>query len=595
MKKIIDWLLLGAVFANCAIIVFIIVASISALACAGESYEAQNLDDVHAASCRVVCSNLGGRSGSIGTGTVVLVANGKYWILTNWHVVTGFKTFRLDFFRDGKIKSVTATLEKSWHNNKAPYDFAVLTVPEDKLIDYNPPVVPLAGSDVRPLLDRPIYSSGCSEGRWSLAWKGFIEDYYGNTAQFYPAPKSGQSGSAIVQRLEEGLRVTGVLTWRVGDEKATGEEQMRGGAIPISHFYAAASGKNSAGHKESVPPGATWCTVTEDKKKNEDIRPESKTQLQKPRVWPVLTADAYFDKPACDYSDLILFMFTRPDCAPCEVAKISVKKLIKEGYPIEIIDSSTESGKKNVTNCNITSFPSFLLCRDNGKEYTGLEQWSGSLDVEQRIRSVFTKHGKRPTSDNKEELTGTAAAAARRRERRELNPQQTITPPSARSPDVGSENESGSGSGDVSPLINGSAPAPKQDSAPHKVGLIPRREEPKPNDIPAGLIDKITTPLTSKLDKLVEGLEKKANEQLDGLTAELSGKAEQIARDKIDDITPSILDQTRSFLWSVVWRAALLITVCWYGYYLFIRVMFWLWCGVKKVTSKLPKIIIEQK
>ena len=228
--------------------------------------QAQTLDDVHAASCRVVCSQTGKREGSIGTGTVVKLAAGKYWIITNWHVVSGFNQFRLDFFRDGKILSVPATLQKSWHNEKAPWDFAVLTVDESRLAEYNPPIVPLGSPSVKPLTDRPIFSSGCSEGRWSMAWKGAVENYYGNTAQFYPAPKSGQSGSAIVQEIDGQLQVTGILTWRVGDERSVGEEQMRGGAIPITNFYAAATGRRPTGNMESIPPNAAFCDFKQENK-----------------------------------------------------------------------------------------------------------------------------------------------------------------------------------------------------------------------------------------------------------------------------------------------------------------------------------------
>ena len=537
---------------------------------------AKNLDDVHAASCRVVCSRPGSRTGSIGTGTVVLAAEGKYWVLTNWHVVNGFNQFKLQFFRDGKILEVAATLEKSWHNEKSPWDFAVLTVPEEKLKKYNPPIVPLAGPDVKPLTDRPILSSGCSEGRWSLAWKGSIESYYGNTAHFYPAPKSGQSGSAIVQEIDGSLRVTGILTWRVGDERTVGEEQMRGGAIPICNFFDAASGRQRTNNGESIPPNAAWCTDTTPKKIDPAI-PGGNAPI---KVWPVQSATEYFNAPAASYSGLELFVFVGPGCKACEQVKPVIAKLIKEGYKITTIDAATPDGKKECAECKVTVYPTFILCRDAGSKYDGLERWAGSDSAEPRIRFVFAKHARRglpdaPKVTATEKLGPSPEEVARqKRKDRKINPPAESTQPD--SPTTGGAtggNTSGSGSGDVSPLLNqyGSGSEKKQSPNP-STGL--RRQQPDANaGSDSGLIGGVT-------DKLADRLQS----QIDKLTADVQSKIDA----SVDDLKQEATEKINTWLAKVFWTAVVLIVVVWY-------VIWWLFTGIRYTIKRLPTITIERR
>ncbi|MDD3588630.1 MAG: hypothetical protein PHQ75_15715, partial [Thermoguttaceae bacterium] len=504
-----------------------------------------------------------------------------------------------------------------WHNEKAPWDFAVLTVPQDKLAAYDPPVVPLAGPDVKPLTDRPIYSSGCSEGRWSLAWKGYIESYYGNTAQFYPAPKSGQSGSSIVQNVDGALRVTGVLTWRVGDERSAGEEQMRGGAIPIAHLYDAASGRQRTGTGGSVPPDASWCGES-------DKLPAIPGGNAPIKSWPVQSARAYFDSPAANYDDLCLFFFVGPGCSACDAAKPAIAKLAKEGYTIETIDASTPDGKQTCNECRVRVWPTYLLCRDTGSKYLALERWSGSDSVEQRVKSAFAKHARRgadktaltvlppppapkastPATQGNSSNSSNTDTIATDTARRKRTPRKIETPDDDTPTDAPpATDDTGGGSGDVSPLLGprtpGTAgPTPTPSTPNPQARSRPRRDDnsvPPPGaaDTETGLIDKIAAPLTQRLDKLIGSLEQEAKEKLDTLTTDLSAKAEHIAKEKIDEMKPGIMTTVNNFLWGVVWRAAILIVIVWYGFYWMVRAVGSCMSCAASVIKNLPRIKIE--
>ncbi|MDO5567117.1 MAG: serine protease [Planctomycetia bacterium] len=255
------WVLLGFLLG--------LVVSIHSCACVQAACEpVRNMEDIHAASCRIFALDHNGR-GAIGTGTICGLIDGKYYVLTNWHVVESHKTVVLQFFGEGRIVECRGNVVATWHNETQPYDFAIITIDQRQLTKYDPPFVPLAQRGTRPTTGGVILSSGCSEGRWSLAWKGSIESYYGQTAQFYPAPKGGQSGSAIVEKINGQYYITGILTWRVGDERQLSEEEMRGGAIPISKLYEAFDGKYKTGIPDSVPPNSVWCRIESESEETE--------------------------------------------------------------------------------------------------------------------------------------------------------------------------------------------------------------------------------------------------------------------------------------------------------------------------------------
>ncbi len=324
--------------------------------------EIQTFEDVHRATCRVVCVDSTGR-GAMGTGTVVGYDEkaDAFEVLTNYHVVQGHSSASLHFFGDGRrVDCDNVPVVATYYDEKLPIDAAILKVKRTpELSRYDPPVAPLAPAGYKPKEGAYIWSAGCSEGRWAAAWKGGVESYYGETAQFYPAPKGGQSGSAIIERTKWGLRVVGILTWRVGDDKTTGEENMRGGAITISKLYEAASGRRATGEIDSIPPNAKFCAS------------------------PVRYRLIYFYSANCD---------------GCATATPVLRGLYAAGYDICSVALDAEPGASVAKRFGVRLTPSFLLVREmtaeernDPKLATALELWYGPDDLERRVQLAFAR------------------------------------------------------------------------------------------------------------------------------------------------------------------------------------------------------------
>ncbi len=420
------WILLGFLLG--------LLVSIHSCSCVHASCEpVRNMEDIHAASCRVFAMDANGR-GAIGTGTICGLINGKYYVLTNWHVVESHKSVVLQFFGNGRIVECKGTVTATWHNETQPYDFAIITIDQKQLSHYDPPFVPLAQRGTRPTTGGMILSSGCSEGRWSLAWKGSVESYYGQTAQFFPAPKGGQSGSAIIERINGQYYITGILTWRVGDERQLSEEEMRGGAIPICKLYEAFDGKYKTGLPDSIPPNAVWCRIesgsgeqdksekseSKEKTRKSDskaeakdeavlrITPEenakSKTQetpipknIPTPRssIRPMTYAignTEEFEAPVAKKDIVEMLYFTSEYCIPCQKAKPVVAEFVKKGHVIYTLNIDTEEGRKEALSRKVTSTPTFIAYRssDNRKTWTEISRFTGVANLSERLSQAFS-------------------------------------------------------------------------------------------------------------------------------------------------------------------------------------------------------------
>ena len=414
------------------------------------SEQARNMEDIHAASCRVFAVDQSGR-GAIGTGTICGLFDGRYYVLTNWHVVESHRQVTLQFFGNGRVTECKAAVAATWHNEQQPYDFAILTVEQRHLAEYDPPFVPLAQRGTRPKTGGLIMSSGCSEGRWPFAWKGSVESYYGETAQFFPAPKGGQSGSAIVENIDGQLCITGILTWRVGDEKSLSEEEMRGGAIPISKLYEAFDGKQKTGLPNSVPPYSVWCNagnadvssassesgVSPDSSPKKEAKNESKPvkeepkeeaikrvdpkekpendkdhaiyrvepktetvpkdmpthkKTEKPKVHAIGNTDE-FKHPVSQNTVVEVVEFTSAYCQPCQQAQPIVAQLQKEGRVIHVVQIDNDEGRKMAYERNVTGVPTFIAYRSTDGKITWdeLSRFTGVANLRERLLQMFSR------------------------------------------------------------------------------------------------------------------------------------------------------------------------------------------------------------
>ncbi len=228
-------------------------------------------------------------------------------------------------------------------------------------------------------------SCGCSEGRWAAAWRGGVESYYGRTAQFYPAPKGGQSGSAIVVETPNGLRLALVLTYRVGDERTTPEEQMRGGALPVDAIYDAANGRRPTGEIDSIPPNAVFASTGAARGEIESspIRrcPFDARLVASPAA---ATATSRFWYEA--------LYFSTPNCLACETASPVVDALTAQGFAIRRLSTATPDGAKAARDFRVALYPTVVFVRrDDSGRLAELERWYGVENFELRLRDAFRR------------------------------------------------------------------------------------------------------------------------------------------------------------------------------------------------------------
>ncbi|MDO5579647.1 MAG: trypsin-like peptidase domain-containing protein [Planctomycetia bacterium] len=564
-----------------------------------ECRQARNMEDVHYASCRVHASKKGSRLGSIGTGTVCLKTEGKYWILTNWHVVQGADEIKLHFFGNGSLYECSGKVENVWYDEKAPFDFAIITVLEEDLAPYDPPFVPLGPQGTVPEKNKTILSSGCSEGRWAMAWKGMVDSYYGNTAQFLPAPKSGQSGSAIVQKIDGNLCISGLLTWRVGDENRLSEENMRGGAIPIALLYYAADGRKPAGNIDNVPPSAVWVNKISDERDCPDRNGEEDNSPMNVRRLAIMDADAYFRPVAETKRTLAFAAYTVNGCVPCKNAIPILENLKKEGYPIHVIPVDSPAIQNRIRDLHIEEYPTFILFSLEGETWKELERFTNVPDLEERIRTSFARF---LSIDLKRKESGSIRDFLdSQRERREKNGssdnrknRDSETPSLGKMPN-----------GDISPLLDayrnpkepkiedksfgseeGSARSPekKKDSESRSGIFAKDKKEKEDNTV---LFKKSLDDLSSGIQERLNGLSGKAEEKIkkriDDITADLVKKGEALIKAKIEEVRNGLQKQLTLYLQRVFWRAVLIIAAVWY-------LLYWAVCGVRKMITMISTV-----
>ena len=374
-----------------------------------------------------------------------------------------------------------------------------------------------------------------------MAWKGFVENYYGETAQFYPAPKQGQSGSSIVQEIDGRLQVTGILTWRVGDERSTSEENLRGGAIPISKFYDAASGKQRTGNSitPSVPPNAVWSKLeTEKTEETKETKGKAAPAVEpakvcipakvseKTKVNPLiktlpvlhLSEDAPLVKT---YKNLILYVYTSESCIPCQQSKPILAKLKKEGFSIVEISLENPEGKESWKEQGFEMVPAFLLHRVTKDSAEEKARWTGNENLEAKIRMRFSQYGegeavKKEENKEKGEKEGETGLRGRQKEK----------PPASPLPGKTSGSDSGT-PGNVSPLLDlyglSQPPAVSGEKEENKIFPFGKGNSDDSsvfgNDAKIqGIIDRIAGNLVSKLEetakKKVQQYEPAAKEKI---------------------------------------------------------------------------------
>lgn len=207
--------------------------------------EVLTLEQTMAAGVRVTA--VSGASRGMGSGTVVNQAQGKYFILTNGHVIGGAREAYVEFFVDGfKSRGIPAAIEYRHYLEGSTVDVAVLSVPETVFAGsaLKPRVIYIAPSSFRSKEGDKVGGVACPAGQWLMGWAGRIIRTRENTISFNMPSVGGQSGSGVLANIineqgKEETRLVGMLSWRIGD----GSNSTYGAAISCPRLYEIFSGR----------------------------------------------------------------------------------------------------------------------------------------------------------------------------------------------------------------------------------------------------------------------------------------------------------------------------------------------------------------
>ncbi len=406
-----------------------------ALAFGGDGAEAQtprrveNLTDLHRATFRLRAVDSSGR-GRVGTGSLNALDGGRYLGSANWRVVDGYVDVVAEFFGDGRPFSVPARVEWARGDDR-PTDCAVVSIEAERLNAYAPPIIPLAAEGEKPRVGDVIISCGCSEARAPFAFVGYVEDYFGRVARFYPAPKGGQSGSAVLQYYpNDGWRLVGWVAYRVGDERTKSEEQMRGGIVGVDAFYDAVGGTGSRTNFDvspgtpGPPPGMTWrsfdggaSTASGEEPATlgtlnglgdgaeilslEELArdfcakfdaPSPTTEDAPPVAFAIGSTDSATE-PVAKSTRISVLFYTMDNCSACRQAEPIAAKFQAQGRPINTFNVSDPTSKADADRRGVLEFPTFVCYRsdDGGASWREIARFVGAAnDLETRLEQIFS-------------------------------------------------------------------------------------------------------------------------------------------------------------------------------------------------------------
>lgn len=454
---------------------------------------AETLEDAHAASCRITAG------GSRGTGTFIGEKDGVAYILTCCHVVGQVETVTLDFWGNYDKQALTAKTVWRAYDVNLPADFSFIALNAQQLKEtVDPPFVPLGGADAKPTPGGYIVSSGAPDGRFVQAWKGRVIEYYQDaTALFSPPPVPGQSGSAIIEKIDGELFITGVLTWLIGEK---GRDDSRGGAIPVANIYKAAKrGKRAPTALENsaspIPPNASECSDAID------------------------AVNRIIDETT-------VFFYTSKNCAGCKSVEEDVRRLENENYHVERIETTTPEGYEIAKNDGVEKIP----CIGIEKGTTEIELIEAEEILEKGLYAAVVertpKKDIRPAPEKKEETFRTRAPV--------LEDNNAITGI------LGDSENRWIGRG----RRDGGNAEPNKEQ--------PEKETPKPSILPNNdgqkLGDRIADRIADALSRKLENEASKLGTKIEGeITARLDGYKDQIESAIIGAINEKIKS-----VWSIV-------------------------------------------
>ncbi len=309
-----------------------------------------------------------------------------------------------------------------------------MSIQADALTAYAPPVVPLAAEGESPRVGDVIISCGCSEARAPFAFVGYVEDFFGKVARFYPAPKGGQSGSAVLRYYpDDGWRLVDWIAYRVGDERTQSEEQTRrrnlkrrrrrvlrrarrrANANELRRFAGEtvpAAGDDAAPFDDSlgtsaVEPlekSATLGTLNgldadaeilslEELARDFYAKFDAPSATEAPPIAFAIGSTDVATKPVASGTRISVLFYTTSGCVACRQAEPVAAKFQAQGRPIRSFNVSNPEGKADADRRGVLEFPTFVCYRsdDGGASWREIARFVGvSSDLETRLEQIFS-------------------------------------------------------------------------------------------------------------------------------------------------------------------------------------------------------------
>lgn len=325
---------------------------------AADVRRAVTFEELHASSCRVLVTDASGR-GASGSGVNIGVRDDFVIVSTNFHVVDGFDSSRVDYFGDYDVYKVSGRVANVWYDQTQPWDFAILEIPisafGERTIYFTPP----APEGFSPRVGDVFVSSGCPGGRNASILKCYITSFYGpgnSVVQYKPAPIPGRSGSGCFFWLADGLPYLGaVTTWRIAQDGAP-EDAALGAAISVKNLYAAVDGRRvAADGRDAIPPNAVELI--------ERFRVDPAENSAIPPGAVEIAATASTNGRTKAFDDYLVSRFVYPGCRACLDSEEAFRR-IDSVARTETFDAATAKGAAAVRKNNIgIEFPVFVASR----------------------------------------------------------------------------------------------------------------------------------------------------------------------------------------------------------------------------------------
>lgn len=190
-------------------------------------------------TCRVIShAPIAFQGNYVGSGAFIKEDDNNYYAITNGHVVR-FPRVTVQTFHDSKYgPEIPAKIIYRIYTEKL--DFAILSVSKTAMIE-KPQIVEFVPFKTDIDVSKKIFGCGFPEGKWAQIWFGRIISQNGGNFSIDAPPVEGQSGSVVMQLINDKPRAIGLLTWNIKSTTRDFKKQEFGSMISVKtileHLY----------------------------------------------------------------------------------------------------------------------------------------------------------------------------------------------------------------------------------------------------------------------------------------------------------------------------------------------------------------------